>query len=651
MLEKGLYKVEITGENLMQGEYLLTSEYGNKNITILSKRIFQNKVMLYFILDKNERNIETIIKNIAKQGDIILDKLVIKPINRVNKKSVMSLADNNLKKIVIAKDLENNYYLTLKDIENGILKTNAKIEFVNFNNRSKVWLNNYFKFAGKDVIYIIPRTKQLEFSQYNLHCFELNEKYVVMSKGICEELKQTENIKYEYVFNGENIDGGEDIDGVRHLPQDAYSAGPNISLGKGLYEVEILGENLDKIIYDTFDITNQKAVKVLARFGDSKQKKIYTTVYKPINRFEVSIENQGETTAIIKNITIKRVPKYTIKPYSAFPYGINKIINYGANLKNVDESLIRSIVYQNIEIEDSSEKSYVMDYIAKHKNDTLLLINSSERKNVQEVFLQEKLFFYPYKGIDFVSFPKFRLLHKYGIKPIQIPFEYNCQFVSDSVPNGKDVDGKRYLYVNGASSGPGISLKKGYYEIIINGDQIDTTKINVYNSNGSKQIVPYFAKSFDGEIILLINLQENIEGIDIGIVNSYIEKVVIDSIKIREITKEEYRNYPLQLYEYSVNEVIPANGRNDNLVFNLKQGSYDFEIIGHNILALKSNISKDYYVNDYHVTDYNLTYNRIYFSVDVTNDCQMNLMLYNNIDYDSEIYGIKITPRNGADKK
>ena len=644
-LEQGIYMVEITGENLQQGEYMLTSEYGNNNIVIVSKEISQNKALIYFILDKTENHIETIIKNVEEQGDIVLDKFVIRPMNRVNGNSVLRLADENLKKIVIAKDGDNNYYLTSKDMENGILKTNAKIEFVDFSKMSKLWLKYYFKFSGKNVVYFIPKAQQLEFSQYNLHCFEIDDEYVVMTQGICADLKQTESIKYEYIFNGNDTDGGEDIDGIRYLPLNASSFGPNISLGKGLYEVEIKGENLDELIYDAVDVTNKKAVKVLARFGDSEHKKIYVSVAKPINRFEVSLENPEETTAVIKHITIKYLPKYEIKPYSAMPYGINKIINYGTNLNNIDESFIRSIAYQNIEIEDSTEEEYVMDYISKHKNDTLLLIDSTERQNVQEVFLQNKLFFYPYQGIDFVSFHKLRLLHKYGVKPVQIPFEYNCKFNASSIPNGKDADGRRYLYVNGASSGPGIPLKKGYYEITIRGEKIDAAKINIYFASGTKEMVPYFAKCLDGEIVLLLDIKEDIDGIDIGIVNSYIERIIIDSVKIREISKSDYQHYPLQPYYYSVNEVIAANGHNDNLTFNLKQGSYYVDAIGYNIDSLKSNLSKDYYVNDFHVDDYNLSYNALYFSVNVNNDCQLNLQLQNNTDSDAGIYSIRITPK------
>lgn len=175
-----------------------------------------------------------------------------------------------------------------KDFREAYLETDNEIEI---NSDSTVILvSNKFPYG------FLGDIREIKLDLKNMRIYMANKGKLEIDKG-----------EYNFSFGlDEYVVNGYDQNGVRYLMEDGISYGPYIELEAGVYQIEVVGDNLlnsSMLSYtgtENFDVqmlelNNQKAIAEV----ELKQK---------VGSFEFSIRNKGNGLVVINSMRIKKKP-------------------------------------------------------------------------------------------------------------------------------------------------------------------------------------------------------------------------------------------------------------------------------------------------------------------------------------------------------
>lgn len=135
---------------------------------------------------------------------------------------------------------------------------------------------------------------------------------------------------FAYVFGeGQNMQGGEDIDGVRYIYPDGLSYGPYVAVAPGIYQVEIRGSNLDLGDYDATANAGSHQLILHGRKVEPDRVRYRIQVLEPIVDLETRVFNNSENTMTIQSLTLTEL-EGEMEFYGDFDYTAS--FTDGANL-------------------------------------------------------------------------------------------------------------------------------------------------------------------------------------------------------------------------------------------------------------------------------------------------------------------------------
>ena len=142
-------------------------------------------------------------------------------------------------------------------------------------------------------------------------------------------------------------------------------------------------------------------------------------------------------------------------------------------------------------------------------------------------------------GSDYIEYNEQVLGHACYLKNNGIDM-YNTQIVYEDticLLNGEDRDGKRYIYQDGGSFGPYITLYPGTYQVTVTGEGLQNAVYDcTYNLEGMPYQIPVNVLDVsDGYIVYEFSIEEITYSIEMRFFNQTSEPVVIDHIDIREM--------------------------------------------------------------------------------------------------------------------
>lgn len=136
--------------------------------------------------------------------------------------------------------------------------------------------------------------------------FNYGEEPVILTSCIIEEVDPTELMQFSVSFdNNENLENGEDNDGVRTINQDGISCGPYVDMLPGAYQVRVTGENLTGMTYDVVsDSGNTAYVMYGQKLSDTEL--IYGFVLSEATpRMEVRFANPNAEPVVLSACEIE----------------------------------------------------------------------------------------------------------------------------------------------------------------------------------------------------------------------------------------------------------------------------------------------------------------------------------------------------------
>lgn len=115
-------------------------------------------------------------------------------------------------------------------------------------------------------------------------------------------------LAYRYPFVGnENVNGGEDIDGVRYIQPEGVSYGPYLSVPAGIYRVSIIGTNLASADFDCV-VDGGDTSFDLQEVSVTDAKIIYQVeILGEVDSLETRIYNHSDETITLSSLTIESV--------------------------------------------------------------------------------------------------------------------------------------------------------------------------------------------------------------------------------------------------------------------------------------------------------------------------------------------------------
>ena len=118
--------------------------------------------------------------------------------------------------------------------------------------------------------------------------------------------------------------------------------------------------------------------------------------------------------------------------------------------------------------------------------------------------------------------------------------DFKIRFDSRYLAEGEDVEGIRYLYEDGVSYGPYVSLEAGNYKVIIDGEGLESCYCDL-NSNEAANIpengiLAYERESAnDRRVVFSLTLTERVHDLEIRIYNLSTDTVVLKELQIQPI--------------------------------------------------------------------------------------------------------------------
>lgn len=115
-------------------------------------------------------------------------------------------------------------------------------------------------------------------------------------------------ISYSYAFAGSlNVQGGEDVDGVRYVYADGTSYGPYLDVSAGTYEVRITGNNLDMAEYDCVADGGDTVFKLLDLRVTGTTVTYRVELDEAVQGLEIRIHNRSDETVSMTSLTLDSV--------------------------------------------------------------------------------------------------------------------------------------------------------------------------------------------------------------------------------------------------------------------------------------------------------------------------------------------------------
>lgn len=206
---------------------------------------------------------------------------------------------------------ENN--LTLND---GYLarKDNDGIEKI----RKEYWNKLKEDFIDENVIYVFKDINLEEISFMSGIPDNISINYYNMDGviiGIKGKLESEKEYKPQFIEKGvtilpidnKYISNGYDTNDGRVLNASGISFGPYINLSRGIYKIEISGENLEKTDYDICFNQGQDKLNLQEEFRDNNKIIFHFELETNIQKFECRIFNRSDEDIEIKKITILNI--------------------------------------------------------------------------------------------------------------------------------------------------------------------------------------------------------------------------------------------------------------------------------------------------------------------------------------------------------
>ena len=161
---------------------------------------------------------------------------------------------------------------------------------------------------SEDSLYVFKTREQFSCLNYPLHFYH-SDNFIAGSllpipgqQELGEELKN-----YHYLFEGTDVENGEDTDGIRTLYESGISREPKISVSPGVYQIQIEGSNLSQLLYyGQFD-DGANVYGTINDYCDEKVLQFEIEIYEPLTDFEIFLQNTGSDNVELTSLTIKNI--------------------------------------------------------------------------------------------------------------------------------------------------------------------------------------------------------------------------------------------------------------------------------------------------------------------------------------------------------
>lgn len=231
------------------------------------------------------------------------------------------------------------------------------------------------------------------------------------------------------------------------------------------------------------------------------------------------------------------------------------------------------------------------------KDDTVLIFSTAD---IPEILEAGHAYAYYGLGNEFLAAtrnPVSDALHPMSLSELSsyVP-TYFYPFNNNNLHNGKDIEGVRYLYRDGNSWGPHVSLKAGAYKITITGSNLQSAEYDCVSDAGDVKHFLHDGYSSPTEITYKILLSEPVEDLETRIFNRTEGTMIITSLTVTSIGPDQIEYvYP---YNFGQNAGNMSNGEDSGGVrrlyengsmwgpyLSLKPGAYMVTITGANLQA------------------------------------------------------------------
>lgn len=110
--------------------------------------------------------------------------------------------------------------------------------------------------------------------------------------------------RYQYKFDGKNLQNGFDENGIRHLYPSGFSFGPYIALNSGTYQIQITGKGLLNNEYLCYSEQGELVYPPENLLGNDQQVVFNIHLKESITNFEVKITNFSSVETLIEDLQI-----------------------------------------------------------------------------------------------------------------------------------------------------------------------------------------------------------------------------------------------------------------------------------------------------------------------------------------------------------
>ncbi|MBR6162838.1 hypothetical protein IKQ26_02965 [bacterium] len=371
-----------------------------------------------------------------------------------------------------------------KEIKYTFSKDSDSGKVLNFISDKKI---NNFEIEVKN-----DSNNQIKISQISVHKTNYKSPSLIakikkFSLKTVSKIKRFLNKPFNYSFVFKNnywIENGFDKNNERFINPQGRSFGPDITLKKGFYRVDIKGENLNSANYTLYRNFGKK--EILYALSDTNfddHKILYFVTDKKINNFEIEVKNDSSKVVNISSLSFSKIKNQDIEALQLLPKSVKRIFIMEEEV--LDNDIIKTAFKNNIKIYNISQMPDFYKHLCTFIPKSIYQIS---KESIDE-YLKKGVYLYKIKNNLFFSDKKIE-----GLKPDnknikQLFFNYIYDFKENPyIEKGKDKNNIRFLEKGGRSFGPYIELEKGKYRIETEGSNLDKGNFVLYTEIGKNEI-------------------------------------------------------------------------------------------------------------------------------------------------------------------
>ncbi|MBQ9246141.1 hypothetical protein IJ182_07740 [bacterium] len=527
-LNKGTYKLNITGTNLQDANFALCHNKGKSQLLYAKNPDNTSEnVELLFTTNKDLRYFEVVIENKSKQ-EISLDQLTILPVKKSSIETNIKLPDN-IKKIFIIRDDSN---IVSPDLINYASKNDIQIKDISF--YSELLKSIYLK--KKNAITYITKSAIMSSIDNKINVYGTNDNIFISYKEFegMTKLNYFDFLSYNYNFkDNEWKENSYDENGVRHIRTKGRSYGPYINLIKGAYKVNIKGQNLNSAKYKLCYNQGKEEILYAANENNTSENiEFFFSTTKDFKSFEVVIENPEKTEVVIEKLDIIPIDSATIATDVKLPDSIKTVFVIKSEDDKLEYELVNYVAKNNIILKDISKQSELMKYFYMKKKNALTYISKSKAIG----YVNGKLNLYNINNMVFASYNKLQGSKKNDNDKLwsSLP-KFSYIYVDKKWTNDKQGPNNLNIIFPKMSSngGPFINLSKGTYQLDVNGKNLQNAKFILYFNKGKSELL--YAKNDNNtpeKVGLLFNVPQNIKYFEVVVENKGKQEIVLDKLTV-----------------------------------------------------------------------------------------------------------------------